>query len=154
MKLAEALILRADLQKRLEQIKNRLYKNVLTQEGESPTEDPYTLLKEFMTGQEELTKIIKAINRTNNDTPFDGDMMLSDALVERDSLLTKRSILVGAAEQASEKRERYSLTEIKSVSTIDVVNFQKQADQLAKNFRELDTKIQAMNWTVDLFELF
>ena len=95
-----------------------------------------------------------AIYRTNNDSPFDVDMMLSDALVERDALLAKRSILVGAAEQASEKRERYSLTEIKSISTIDVVNFQKQADQLAKNFRELDTKIQAMNWTVDLFELF
>lgn len=154
MKLAEGLILRADLQKRLEQIKNRLYKNVLTQEGEKPAEDPYGLLKEFMSTQQELTHLIKAINHTNNDTPFDGEMMLSDALVERDSILAKRSLLAGAAEQASEKRERYSLTEIKTVSTIDVVDFQKQADQLAKKFRELDTKIQAMNWTVDLFELF
>ena len=40
MKLAEALILRSDLQKRLEQIKDRLKKNILIQEGDSPVEDP------------------------------------------------------------------------------------------------------------------
>ena len=40
MKLAEALILRADIQKWIEQVRNRLYNNVLAQEGELPSEDP------------------------------------------------------------------------------------------------------------------
>lgn len=150
MKLAEALILRADLQKRMEQIRNRLYNNVLTQEGELPSEDPDVLLKEFLSLQDELTNLIKAINRTNNNTSFDGNMTLSEALVERDALLSKRSILSGAAALASEKPDRYSRTEIKNVSTIDIKKFQKEADNLSKEFRELDTKIQGMNWTVDL----
>lgn len=150
MKLAEALILRADLQKRLEQLRNRLYNNVLTQEGELPSEDPEVLLKEFMSLQEELTTIIKAINRTNNNTLFNDNMMLSEALVERDALLVKRTLLSSAADRASEKQDRYSRTEIKSVSVIDVKKFQKEADKLSKEFRELDTKIQGMNWNIDL----
>ena len=150
MKLAEALILRADIQKRMEQIINRLYNNVLTQEGELPSEDPDLLLKEFMTLQNELTTIIKAINRTNNNTQFSDNMMLSEVLVERDALLAKRTILSNAADRASEKQDRYSRTEIKNVSMIDIKKFQKEADKLSKEFRELDTKLQGMNWTIDL----
>lgn len=150
MKLAEALILRADLQKRMEQVRMRLYNNVLTQEGEKPSEDPNGLLNEFMAMQNELTMLIKSINKTNCHTPFDDQMMVSDALVERDALLAKRGVLTAAAERASEKPDRYSKTEIKNISTINVKKFQTEADQLAKEFRELDTKIQGMNWTIDL----
>ena len=150
MKLAEALILRADIQKRIEQIRNRLYNNVLAQEGELPSEDPEALLKEFMVLQKELTIIIKAINRTNNTTKFNEEMMLSEVLVERDAILARRTILSNAADRASEKQDRYSRAEIKIVSTIDIKKYQKEADQLSKEFRELDTKIQGMNWTVDL----
>jgi hypothetical protein len=150
MKLAEALILRADIQKRMEQVRNRLYNNVLTQEGELPSEDPNVLLKEFLSLQNELTTIIKAINRTNNNTPFNDSMMLSEVLVERDGLLAKRAILSTAAERASDKQDRYSRTEIKYVSVIDIKKFQKDADRLAKEYRELDTKIQGFNWNVDL----
>ena len=39
MKIAEALALRADLQKRLEQLKQRLVKNARIQEGDAPEED-------------------------------------------------------------------------------------------------------------------
>lgn len=150
MKLAEALILRADIQKRMEQVRSRLYNNVLTQEGEEPSEDPEALLKEFMALQEELTLLIQAINRTNNNTPFNEDMTISEALVERDALLSKRTILSSAAERASEKQDRYSKAEIKNVSTIDIKSFLKKADKFAKEFRELDTRIQSLNWNVDL----
>ena len=79
MKLAEGLILRADLQKRMEQIRSRLYNNVLVQEGELPSEDPDLLLKEFLSLQKELTDIIKSINRTNNATLFNDSMSLPSA---------------------------------------------------------------------------
>lgn len=150
MKLAEALILRADLQKRMEQVRGRLYNNVLTQEGVLPSEDPNILLKEFMALQTELTTIVKAINKTNHQTPFNDELTLAEALAERDGLLARRSILSHAADRASERQDRYSRTEIKTVSMIDVKQFQKDADKLAKEFRELDTKIQGMNWTIDL----
>lgn len=150
MKLAEALILRADMQKRLEQIRNRLYNNVVVQEGEEPSENPEELLKEFIFLQDDLNNIIKSINRTNNNTPFNDKMSLADALVERDSILAKRSLFSGAAERASQRQDRYSRTEIKNVSTIDIKEYQSQADELAKAYRELDTKIQGLNWNVDL----
>ena len=40
MKLAEALIVRSDYQKRIEQLRNRLLQNAKIQEGETPNEDP------------------------------------------------------------------------------------------------------------------
>lgn len=150
MKLAEALILRSDLQKRIEQIRTRLYNNVVTQEGELPSEDPNLLLKEFMSLQDELASIIKSINKTNNKTAFNDKLTLSEALVERDAILSKRTIFFNAAERASERQDRYSRSEIKNVSIIDVKEFQKQADKFSKEFRELDTKIQGLNWNTDL----
>lgn len=150
MKLAEALILRADLQKRIEQLRSRLYNNVLVQEGEEPSEDPEVLLKEFHRTQNELTEIIKRINKTNNETSFNKDWKLSDALVEKEALLDKRNMLASLAEQASYKQDRYSKTEIRSLATINVKEVQKDVDKLAKEYRELDTRIQGLNWLTDL----
>ncbi|MBJ8350031.1 DIP1984 family protein [Streptococcus zalophi] len=150
MKLAEALILRSDLQKRLEQIKNRLNQNILIQEGDAPSENPEKLLKEYTSLQNELTEIIKAINKTNYHTKFDDKKTLSDALVKRDALLAKRNMLSEVADVASQKQARYSRSEIKYVSTVDVKKLQKEIDSLSKAFRELDTAIQGMNWQIDL----
>lgn len=150
MKLAEALILRSDLQKRIEQLKNRLRNNVMVQEGDRPSEEPEVLLKEFDDCLLELTDIIKRINKTNNVTKFNEEWTLADALAERDKLWEKRLILSHVAEAASVKQDRYSRTEIKYISVINVKELQKQIDKLSKEYRELDTKIQGLNWTIDL----
>lgn len=126
MKLAEALLLRADLQKRIEQIKSRLKNNIMVQEGEAPSEEPEDLLKEFLNSQKELATIIKRINKTNNTTLYNEEWTLSDALVERDILLDKRSVLASSVERASFRLDRYSKTEIKYVSTINVKEIQKK----------------------------
>lgn len=145
LKLAEALILRADLQKRIEQIRSRLYNNVLVQEGKEPSEDLKELLNEYLASQKDLTEIIKRINKSNNNTSFNNDWMLSDALVEKEALLDKRNNLANLAEQASYKQDRYSKTEIKSIATINVREIQKEVEKLSKEYRELDTKIQGLN---------
>lgn len=150
LKLAEALLLRADLQKRIEQIKSRLKNNIMVQEGEAPSEEPEDLLKEFLSNQKELATIIKRINKTNNTTLYNEEWTLSDALVERDILLDKRSVLASSVERASFRLDRYSKTEIKYVSTINVKEIQKEVDKLSKQYRELDTKIQGLNWSTDL----
>ena len=99
---------------------------------------------------EPLTEIIKRINKSNNNTSFNNDWMLSDALVEKEALLDKRNTLANLAEQASYKQDRYSKTEIKSIATINVREIQKEVDKLSKEYRELDTKIQGLNWLTDL----
>ncbi|WP_154408098.1 DIP1984 family protein [Anaerovibrio slackiae] len=47
MKLAEALQERADIQKRLSQLRGRLLNNAKVQEGEKPVENPAELLQEM-----------------------------------------------------------------------------------------------------------
>jgi hypothetical protein len=47
VKLAEALVIQADHQKRLEQIKSRLNRNAKVQDGEHPAEDPALLISDF-----------------------------------------------------------------------------------------------------------
>ena len=52
MKLSEALILRKDIQSRLDEMENRLCACALTQEGESPAEEPAA--EQDKSGEEEL----------------------------------------------------------------------------------------------------
>ncbi|MDW0117663.1 DIP1984 family protein [Sporosarcina thermotolerans] len=150
MKLAEALITRADYQKRIEQLKRRISMNLKIQEGEEPSEDPNAMLAELDGIMKELTFLIKRINKTNCSIQFDETRTLADALAERDQIWDKRLMLGKIAEEASVRNDRYSRTEIKIISTVDVKAIQKQVDQLSKEFREMDTKIQGLNWSIDL----
>jgi len=152
MKLAEALILRSDLQKRIEQLKVRLNRNVKVQEGDAPAENPVELFKELDQLLAELEIIIQKINKTNSATPFTADMKLSDALTKRDILGMRREILSEAVNAASIKQDRYSKSEVKFFSTINIAQVQKEVDKISKEFRELDTRIQEMNWRTDLIE--
>jgi len=150
MKLAEALILRADYQKKIEQLKKRLFNCAKVQEGEQPSENPQILLEEINNIMNELTRLIQRINKTNCSIQFDETKTLADALAYRDQLLDKRLILSTLADTAAIKHDRFSRSEVKFLSTINISDTQKQVDKLSKEFRELDTKIQGMNWTVDI----
>src|SRR5437868_15491169 len=72
MKLAEALILRADCQKRIAQLKARLLVNAKVQEGDAPAGTPQELIAELDRVSTELLSLIKRINRTNSATAFAG----------------------------------------------------------------------------------
>ena len=63
MKLAEALQLRADLQKRMAQLAGRLYDNATVQEGEQPAEDPKELLAEYEDCIVQLEDLMARINQ-------------------------------------------------------------------------------------------
>lgn len=152
MKLAEALIARADYQKRIEQLKKRIHMNLKIQEGDEPSEDPNEMLSELADIRQELTSLIKQINRTNCEIKFDEERTLADALTERDQLFDQRSLLTKVVDEASQHVGRYSQSEIRIVSTVDVKSIQKQVDQLSKAYREMDTKIQGMNWNIDLLD--
>ena len=152
MKLGEALIVRSDYQKRIEQLKNRLLQNAKIQEGETPNEEPNELKKEMNQLFKNLKQLIKNINRTNLQTAFDDQQSLADALTERDLLGQERKIYSALLEAATMQHDRYSRTEIKFVTTISVKEAQKYADQLSQKHRILDTKIQEINWVTDVIE--
>jgi len=154
MKLAEALVLRADTKKRLEQLRGRLTSSALVQEGEMPPEDPLALLSELEALTTDFERLVIGINRTNSSASasIEGVGSLTVALARRDALDVKFSVLSGFLEAASSRVNRYSRTEIKLVSTVDVATLRKQLDEVARSRRDLDSQIQGMNWTTDLLE--
>ena len=151
MKLAQALILRSDTQKRIEQLKVRLLSNAKTQENESPSEDPKILLKELDKLTSELFTLICSINLTNSSAKFDS-ISLTEMIAKKDALTLKANALREFATSASQKVDLYSNSEIKILSTVDVAALQKQVDALSKEIRELEMKLQEANWSVDLVE--
>lgn len=151
MKLAEALNLRADLQKRIAGLRERLIQNAKVQEGDIPSENPNELLKELYGNIQELENIIKSINQTNSATYVD-DESISDMIATRDMLGLKLSVLRSFVSECANKIDRYSNTEIRILSTVNVAEKQKEIDALSKEYRLLDTKLQGLNWTTDLIE--
>ena len=149
MKLATALSERADLQRRLSELSQRLINNAKVQEGEKPSEDPAELLKELDECMARLEELIARINRTNNETMQDG-RSISDFIARRDCLKERISIMRGFLNASSEKINRYSKAEIKILSTVPVAQLQKQVDGYSRQLRETDELIQSLNWTTEL----
>lgn len=149
MKLAEALILRKDLSTRLSILEERLMNAARVQEGEQPPEDPQDLLKELDRMTEELQTLITRINLTNSKSVLDGKTV-TELLAQRDMLGRKAGILRDLANTAGQLVDRVRGTEIRIISTVNVAEIRKQADDAAKALRELDTRLQGFNWTTDL----
>ena len=152
MKLAEALILRADYQKKIEQLKQRLIRNAKVQEGDKPAEDPKPLLEEVERISRDLMSLIQRINKTNSATTLKKGTTVSDAIATRDVLLVRQAIYRDLATAATITQDRYSKSEVKFRSTIGVKEIQKKADDLSKEYRDLDARIQHSNWQTDLLE--
>jgi len=152
MKLAEALILRADYQKKVQELRQRLINIVKIQEGETPAEAPQVLIIELEEIVNNLTSLIQKINLTNCQNFLQENVTLADSLAQRDMLSLKRGVYQTLLDNASQSINRYSRSEIKYITTIDVAEIQKKVDQLSKEYRELDTLIQAKNWNIELID--
>jgi len=150
MILAEALINRGNCQKMIEILREKLVKYARIQEGEKPAEDPGEILDKLTGHFAELTSLMQRINKTNSLTAFDESRSIADVLAHRDVLKQKWNALSRTISAATDLTERYSKKEIKMLSSIDVKEYQKIADDTAKEYREIDLKIQEMNWKVEL----
>ena len=150
MKLAEALVLRADGQKRIEQLQQRLIQNAKVQADDQPAENPEILQQELEQLAQELVLLIQRINRTNSRTELEAGMSIADALAARDVTKLKSDIYRNLAQAAIVKQDRQTKSEIKFQSTIQVAEVQRKADQLANEHRQLDTRVQQANWPTEL----
>ena len=151
MKLAEALQERADLNRRIEQLRYRLSNNVLVQEGEKPLEDPAALLEELESSFTRLDWLIARINLTNCAVKVEG-RSLTELIARRDVLSLRADAYRRLVEEASQNTHRATRTEIKILSAVDVPALQRQADDASRELRLLDNTLQATNWTADLME--
>ena len=158
MKLAEALLLRADRNRTLEQLKQRVQVSARYQEGEEPPEDARELVSMASTVLDELEGLIRNINLTNSGTVMADGRTVTDALAERDVLRLRYSVLKVSADAASGAQQqvgymRATRSELKLMSDLDVKNLRQQASDIARRVRELDARIQEVNWTTELLEV-
>ena len=151
MKLAEALQERADLNRRIEQLRYRLNNNVLVQEGEKPLEDPAALLEELESSFTRLEWLIARINLTNCAIKVEG-RSLTELIARRDVLSLRAEAYRRLVEEASQNTHRATRTEIKNLPAVEVPALQRQADDASRELRLLDNTLQATNWTADLME--
>ncbi|MGO2683930.1 MAG: DIP1984 family protein [Microbacterium sp.] len=155
MKIAEALTARADLQRRIEQLRARVVANARYQEGEEPAEDAASLLSEAERDLAALRDLIRRINATNARIDLGADGTMTDALASRDVLRLQHSLLVDAAAAASGSNQpgfRQMRSELRQIAALPVAELRAAADGVAQQLRELDNKIQQANWTHDLEE--
>jgi len=82
VRLAEALIARADAKQRIAQLSERITRNAKYQEGDDPAEDPNTLLTEYEAVAARYQELIARINRTNLGVQLPDGRSITDAIAE------------------------------------------------------------------------
>ncbi|WP_025885784.1 DIP1984 family protein [Asaia prunellae] len=148
MLLAEALTMRSDLAKRLEQLKLRLTRNAKVQEGDTPSEDPVQMLEEYDRSAAELQSLITRINMTNASACIDDGVTMTQALAERDILRLRIATYRDLAKEATITLSRTTRSEVRFCSTISVSEIQKRVDDYSRQLRLLEVRIQKHNWSI------
>ena len=157
MKLAEALLEKKALSGRISDLQSRFVEAALITEGDAPEEDASVLMSalvEALARHEELTV---QINHTNN-TIIVGDtgLTMMQSLARRDGIKlqqTNYSTIAQLLRMRNRNRNLYGEATTTKVTVADGVNpsyYIKLVDTLGKEYRVLDTAIQAANWANDL----
>lgn len=159
MIVGEALNRRADLQKLIARLQDRLRACVVAQEGEEPPESPTELLVEIDERCDELEDLIAKINNTNAQARLAAGETVTEALARRDVISLRQNALRAAINAATggdgllgRGFSRYSRSEIRTVRHVRVSDLQERLDTLSKQRRELDNRVQEHNWQATLIE--
>jgi len=152
MKLAEALITRADLQRRIEQLRARIVAAARYQEGEEPQEDAAALVEEASAALDRLEELVVAVNLTNATVHLADGSTMTAALARRDALRARHSLLSSSADaaQGTGGGYRQMRSELRQFAALPVVELRRRADDVARQLRELDVEVQRTNWEADL----
>ena len=150
IKLAEALMLRSEYQQKIQNLQGRIMMNLKVQENEKPHEDPNALISEMMKLNDNLASLIKKVNQKNNEVTLENGQTLTEALADREALMKKRRSLSNIVDIAGQRDMRMTHTEVKINTTVDIAKLQKEIDSISKQFRQIDTQIQGLNWLVDI----
>ena len=150
MKLAELLMERAECQRRIAQLSSRLRDCAKVQEGDSPPVKPEVMLKEVVELHSQLEELIKRINHVNVTNELEPGLTLADSVTRRDMLRSQRELYESLVKASQVSDGRYSMKEIRYVSTMDVSELIRKTDELSKAVRMMDARIQARNWEVDV----
>ena len=148
--------MRSDAQKRLSQLQDRAVAAARFQEGEEPPEDAAELLVQALAVTEELEGLIARINRTNARTELEPGVTITDGIARRDALARRRKVVTAVADAAAGTQERgwgrQLRSELRQLTRLPVADLRRQADDLARRYRELDVRLQEANWATELVD--
>lgn len=148
MKLAEGLLLRADLMKKIEHLQNRIMPVLIVSDDRVPQEDPDKLLAQLRKTIQDLEILIIRINKTNNVTIVEGEGLLMEALAKRDSL----KLLSEKLRNIRRSAQIFNTGDSNLKTTINIEKLQIEIDQAGRAFREIDSKVQEINWLTFLVD--
>lgn len=143
MKLAEKLMERKDIVKKISRIKEEVTSNLITQIEFAPKDDSFikTRLDELTTQTVKLQKVNKEINDSNA-------KYLSDDLNKLQILDTLINFYKNCR-KAMLDRDQYTYSrESKFKMNYDIESINKTLEDFESGRRELDKKIQKMNWEI------
>lgn len=146
MKIGEALTLRSVQARKLSDLRQRITRNVLIQEGENPSEDPNTLLTEYERLSDDYASLVDRISKTN--VKHRDDLLVP--FQKREHLRRVKNSLEEAVNSASAPLNRYMRSELRYIASIDVPTVQAKIDEHSETIRQLDASIQEANWRIDL----
>ena len=152
MKLAEALMLRTDLQNKLASLRERVANNAVVQAGDKPHEKPDELMKAAAGLINDRSQLVARINATNQASTLTDGRGLSDLLSRREALAARHALIRTAIDASHKEPDRYSMSEIKWKAVLDIKGLQKQADDLSGQLRAVNAAIQQANWQIDLID--
>lgn len=150
MRLAEALIERADLKRKIEMMRTRLINNAKVQEGVEPTEDPKVLLEELNEKLERMEWLVVHINKTNAVAKMQTGETIAEGIAKKEMLAKKISIISSFIDFGSSSISRTTHSEIRILPSTNIPVLQKTLDSYSKELRILDSKIQECNWSTEL----
>ena len=152
MKIAEAMAERAAMRTKLNDLLLRMRSAGTYQEGQSPSEDVMALLSEWKEVRRDLTALELRINRTNARIELEIGLTIADAIVHRNELsmlamIHKQLADIGAGATTA---PRWGRAELVTKTDIPVTEMRNTSDDYARLRRELDMRLQQLDWTVDL----
>lgn len=110
------------------------------------------LLEVYIKLVKEIDELVKRIDRTNRDStinvPGQGNLSIHEAVTLRESIISREKNLRSLAktiQQSSNPRRGYGSEDSKTVHNLDPRDLKKQADQLAKEARNLNNLLQKAN---------
>lgn len=107
-----------------------------------------------VTGQ--IEELIRRINRTNAATELEPGVTITDAIARRDALASRRRLVTAVADAASGHQSqdagwgRQLRSELRQLTDVPVAELRREADDLARQYRELDMRIQEANWAAEV----
>jgi len=152
MLLAEALLRKAILKKELEALEQRMVESARVPHDEEPADDYLVLLCSYREKEGELLEMSLRILATNISTAFRAGETISQAIIRRDSLKRVVSMynkLLSAA-SGSGSRGLFNSRDVKYKRVVDMEKVRADMDNAAMQYRDLDVKLQQLNWNTEL----